>query len=83
MALVSQIKTTLDPDKKSEMVQTIKLRICGEPSDRSVCCTVDQRKVLEDFILLIINEMKNKSRAHLSHRIEISNTLLYLTPTRP
>ena len=51
MALVSQIKTTLDPDKKSEMIQTIKLRICGEPSDRSVCCTVDQSKVLEDFIL--------------------------------
>ena len=53
MALVSQTKTTLDPDKKSEMIQTIKLRICGEPSDRSVCCTVDQSKVLEDFILLI------------------------------
>ena len=53
MALVSQIKTTLDPDQKSEMIQKIRLRICGEPSDRSICCNVDQSKILENFILLI------------------------------
>ena len=44
---VAQLKTTLDPDEKSKMIQTIRLRICGEPSDRSVCCDVDQSKNLE------------------------------------
>ena len=41
---VAQLKTTLDPEEKSKMIQTIRLRICGEPSDRSVCCDVDQSK---------------------------------------
>ena len=44
---VAQLKTTLDPEEKSKMIQTIRLRICGEPSDRSVCCDVDQSKNLE------------------------------------
>ena len=44
---VAQLKTTLDPDEKSKMIQTIRLRICGEPSDRSVCCDVDQSKNLD------------------------------------
>ena len=43
---VLKITATLDPDEKSKLTKTLGLRICGQPSDRSVCCDVDQSKNL-------------------------------------
>ena len=55
---VAQLKTTLDPEEKSKMIQTIRLRICGEPSDRSICCNLDKSKILENFKLLINKKIR-------------------------
>ena len=44
---VLQITATIDPDEKSKLIKTLRLRICGKPSDRSVCCDVDKSKNLD------------------------------------
>jgi len=40
--LFSQVKSTSNPDEKAQLIQAIRLRVCGEPSDRTVCCEIDQ-----------------------------------------
>lgn len=40
--LFSQVKSTSNPDEKAQLIQAIRLRVCGEPSDRTVCCDIDQ-----------------------------------------
>ena len=42
--LFAQVKSTSNPDEKAQLIQAIRLRVCGEPSDRTVCCDVDQGK---------------------------------------
>ena len=44
--LFSQVKSTSNPDEKAQLIQAIRLRVCGEPSDRTVCCEIDQGKIL-------------------------------------
>ena len=43
--LFSQVKSTSNPDEKAQLIQAIRLRVCGEPSDRTVCCEIDQGKI--------------------------------------
>jgi len=40
--LFSQVKATSDPEEKAQLIQAIRLRVCGEPSDRTVCCDINQ-----------------------------------------
>ena len=42
--LFSQVKATSDPEEKAQLIQAIRLRVCGEPSDRTVCCDINQGK---------------------------------------
>ena len=49
--LFSQVKSTSNPDEKAQLIQAIRLRVCGEPSDRTVCCEIDQGKIFLNFSL--------------------------------
>jgi len=40
--LFSQIKSTKDPELKSILIEALRLLVCGKPSDRTVCCDIDQ-----------------------------------------
>lgn len=42
--LFTQVKAASDPVEKAQLVQAIRLRVCGEPSDRTVCCDIEQGK---------------------------------------
>ena len=50
--LFSQVKSTSNPDEKAQLIQAIRLRVCGEPSDRTVCCEIDQGKIFLKFIII-------------------------------
>ena len=53
--LFSQVKSTSNPDEKAQLIQAIRLRVCGEPSDRTVCCEIDQGKIFLKFIITYLS----------------------------
>ena len=52
--LFSQVKSTSNPDEKAQLIQAIRLRVCGEPSDRTVCCEIDQGKIFKKFLVIFL-----------------------------
>ena len=48
--LFSQVKSTSNPDEKAKLIQAIRLRVCGEPSDRTVCCDIDQGRKFREIL---------------------------------
>jgi len=40
--LFAQVKSTNDSQEKANLIQAIRVRVCGSPTDRSVCCDLEQ-----------------------------------------
>ena len=37
--LFARVKSTSDNTERAQLIQALRLRVCGKPSDRTVCCT--------------------------------------------
>ena len=43
--LFAQVKATNDSEEKANLIQAIRVRVCGNPTDRTVCCDLQQGKL--------------------------------------
>ena len=47
--LFAQVKATNDSEEKANLIQAIRVRVCGNPTDRTVCCDLQQGKLQYEY----------------------------------